>query len=750
VKRRGQPRVVASGIGDAMAMTARIDRTTFAGGEIGRHLHGRTDTARYQISVEAMENYVVMLEGGATRTPGTRYVLPLKMPSERGRLVPYRRNSSDYYMLVINGGNARFVRQGGFLQNPDTTPYEMSVPWNAADLASLRTASDGPTIYAVNGTKPPQEITRAGLLDWSCADFVARGGPVGTKNVDLNIRIKSSSAFPDADVVLTGTGGPFLSGHVGGIFRLDDPDLSTVANWTSGEEGILAGGLRRWKGNVYQSVNGGTAGPNPPEHTEGDVSSGGGFIIWRYLHSGYGFVRVTAVTDANTAAGKVLTRLPAGVATGNGTYRFWPPEWSDAEGYPTIIAFYTPRLLFGRDSLLWLSATDDVHDFGVTGEDDGAIAVRLRSPDGSLVEVKWALPSGPMVVGSSDIEWVLRGPGVFDALTASNIRPVPESNEGSAEQTAIMIDGGPLFVGKTGKRLHYAKFDRQQQTFDPDEISVYARSLFGSKVVAMAWQRDPHRVCWIVLEDGALLTMTYMPKQQVLAFARQPRVNAFFEDVGVIPSTSVGEDEVYFIVRRTIGGQETRYVEQLSRYFEPASADPPTALGAWFLDCAVYYEGAPIKTVTSLAHLEGQTVGVFADGAMQSLKVVAGGKITLDREARTLLIGIPVRGRIKDLPRNFKTQAGDTDGERKTAHEALVYLQDCAGGTISVNGGEPEPLVETGRKKSGSPIALFSGKKRPLVDGDIEDEAQLEIVNDDAMPCTVLQMSPVVDVEEDA
>jgi hypothetical protein len=42
-------------------------------------LRFRSDLGRYQIAVEKQENYVTMVEGGATRSPGTRFVLPLKI-----------------------------------------------------------------------------------------------------------------------------------------------------------------------------------------------------------------------------------------------------------------------------------------------------------------------------------------------------------------------------------------------------------------------------------------------------------------------------------------------------------------------------------------------------------------------------------------------------------------------------------------------------------------------------------------------
>jgi hypothetical protein len=98
-----------------MGQTARIPRVTFAGGEMSETAIGRADTGRYQISVEKLENFVTLKAGAVTRAPGTRFVLPLKDQTQRGKLLTFRRSSDDYYALVINGGVARFVRQGGFV-----------------------------------------------------------------------------------------------------------------------------------------------------------------------------------------------------------------------------------------------------------------------------------------------------------------------------------------------------------------------------------------------------------------------------------------------------------------------------------------------------------------------------------------------------------------------------------------------------------------------------------------------------------
>ncbi len=739
-----------------MGVEATIDRASFAGGELGSDARARADLAKYQVAVATMENYITMVAGGATRSPGTRFVLELKDQSQIGALVPFRLAADDYYMLVINAGKVRFMRAGGFLQNPDTTPYEIAVPFTADDLPFLRYAATGNTIYLVDGTRFGK-LVRSGLIDWAYQNVTPQGGPVDSQNVDPAILVRASAVT--GAVTLVGAGNPFNAGMIGQAMRLDESDLSLVAEWVADETGLSAGVQRRWNGNVYEVASGTDSGPNAPVHTEGNASSGAGYVVWSFLHAGYGLVTITAVTNGNAAAGTVVARLPDSVVS-QPTYRFWPPAWTADAGFPEVIAFTSPRLFLMREDTAWLSGVDSPENLNVSGNDDDAIAIRLRSPDASLVEGNWAISVGVLIVGTSDLEWVLRaGTNLYDKLTPENINPLPDSDQGSAAQIPARIDGGVMFAGKAGKRLHYGKIDpdgQGAQRFDPDEISVTARHIFEAGFVKGAWQRDPHRVFWMIMGDGTLAGLTFMPKQQVYAFHRHPRGNAFFEDVAVIPSTAGGRDEVYFIVRRTINGQTKRYAEQLADFFTPLDAAAPTAQGAWFLDCALRYQGDKISAITSLAHLEGEEVAVLADGLMQKRKVVSGGAIALDRAAADVLVGIPVRARLTDLPRNLPTPEGPTTGRQKTIAQALFYFQDSAGGMVSAtsyrngqaNEGDGETITETGGKKYGAPLALFSGEKIIPLEAEYGEEAALSIVNDDALPCTVLAMSPRLDLEE--
>lgn len=731
-----------------MGLIQRADRVTFSGGELGTDLNARADLARYQTSLEAIENFIVLKGGGMTRTPGTRFVLEHKDQSQRSKFIPFRRSATDYLMLAVNGGAARFLKGSGFVQNPDTTPYELTVPWTESSLLTLRASQEGDTLYVVSSLKP-QEIKRAGTLSWTCADYASDSGPVDTQNVVQATTVQASAVT--GNINLTGVGNPLTAAMVGGVMRLDDRDLSTTPEWRATETAIAVNAERRWNGNVYRaSVNGVDAGPNAPIHTEGSVSAGSGLQTWEYLHSGYGYVRILTAPSGNAGTATVLKRLPANVVSG-ATYRWSPPAWSSDLGYPNAIAYRYPRLGFFRGNTGWLTGEDDAHNHDLgRAEDADAIAFRIIPPDASLVDILWALPSGVLVLGTSDLEWTLRGASPFDPLTPKTARPFPLGTDGSIPQIAVLVDGGVMFIGKSGKRLHYTKHDNQKQELGSSEISVGAEHIFIPGCIGVCWQRDPQRVAWLWFADGTFATLTFMPEQQVIAFCRQPRSNMFVEDIAVIPGVAGGRDEVYFSVRRTINGQTRRYYEQLADYFVPANRDAPTAEGAWFLDCALRITGTGLTSVTQLAHLEGQEVGVWADGAMQASKTVVSGTIALDRPSSDVLVGLPIRAYARDLPRNF----GGTTGKQKSVKDALIHTLYTAGLKArqydpEYPGDEWEEFSPTGAQKYGGWPALFSGRKELVVSGDARDEAQLEILVDNHGPCTILAMSPSIDVEED-
>src|SRR5690606_27427590 len=95
----------------------------------------------------------------------------------------------------------------------------------------------------------------------------------------------------------------------------------------------------------------------------------------------------------------------------------------------------------------------------------------------------------------------------------------------------------------------------------------------------------PHSVVWVVLDDGSLVSLTYMKEHDVWGWTRHASgAGAFFEDVSVIGEG--GEDVPYFIVRRDIDGISKRYIERLHTRVMDDIED------AFFVDSGLTYEGA--------------------------------------------------------------------------------------------------------------------------------------------------------------
>lgn len=868
---------------------APVDRSTFAGGEAAPTLHARAELARFQISLAACENMVVLYEGALTRRPGTRMVMPLKTESETGALVPFRYDGANAYMLVLNGGKARVVKNGGFVLS-GLTPYEFDIPWAAADLANLRHAPWGGAIYATCKGFQTRTITYAGDAAWTVALYDTFGGPSDLQNLDVAQTIIASAMT--GTTTLTASAPRFSSpGDVGAVWRLDEADFSKTPIWVAGETinlplvtipgstgnfgsfsspgnafdgnpatfasasaaalqyvGLVYGApvtvqsatvtvnlsgssggicsialyarngapanatdgtqlnpwvqlsiagavtyvlndndtvstydhiwvaydarlnpgltiqadeiviqqystggpiLRRWQNNVYQAISNGSSGTNPPTHTTGDVFVAPGGLIFRYRHNGRGVAKVTSVTDSQHAVATVLDRIPDSV-TASGTYRWFPPAWSGNVGWPEQVAFFQRRAMFFRGRKFWGSrinapADHTPFDSGV-GTADAAISGELTTRTGNVAEIRWAVGAGILVAGANDGEWMIRTLDNTQALTATNLDADEDGEEGSCPHIPARVAGGVLFLGKSRRKLHFVGVDRLATALTPEEVTQFARHVLAGRGAWLAWQKDPNRVLWIGCLDGSLVGMTWMPKQQVVALHKHPLRNGFVEYAAAISISDDAITEVYLIVRRVINGATHRFVERLQEFF-PIDTVQTDGSAGWFLDCALQYVGAPTLTITGLGHLEGETVGVFVDGAGHPDCVVTGGAITLQRKGSNVLVGYRIDWRVKSLPVDLASAQSTTKGSLKTARYLVVDMLNSAGGRIAVNRGKPERLHNTGAKPPGTPVPLQTGPFSETTLGEEDLTLQWEITGSDPLPFTLRAVTVFADVE---
>jgi hypothetical protein len=528
----------------------------------------------------------------------------------------------------------------------------------------------------------------------------------------------------------------------------------SVQKYVSGGTAVL----RRYNGNVYEAISLGNTQFTPPSHSDGDVQSSANGVIWRYRHGPSGYVRITAVANTLAATADVLVRLPDSVAA-IPTYRWFPPAWNATDGWPDAVKIIDRGLFFYRGPDFWMTTVDNPNDITPGVLEDAAIVGRLRATKG-LPDIQWLLSAGVIVLGCRDGEVILRAPGVFDPITPLTIRRVPASSVGSASHVPAELEDGAIFIGRSRKRLHVVgQISADSQKLDPSEISIGCKHLFKAGETVLAWQQDPLRVLWAACADGSLAGITYMPEQQVVAGHSHPLTNGIVEDLLAIPTSDEGASELYLAVRRTINGATRRYIEQLQPYdFTPPVTNKTSALGAWFLDCALRYQGAPATTISGLGHLEGQEVGVLADGAPHARRTVTAGAITLDYAAADVLIGLPIDARVRRLPANVPTQGGSTRGEAKRAPKARIARVDSIGGSLvtgkvsdrgeALRDSRPEPIDVSGTQMYGAAPALVTDQRRVALPAGVGSEIELEVIASEGLPLTVTGLAPDLDPVE--
>jgi hypothetical protein len=279
-------------------------------------------------------------------------------------------------------------------------------------------------------------------------------------------------------------------------------------------------------------------------------------------------------------------------------------------------------------------------------------------------------------------------------------------------------------------------------------LTILARNLFdGRNIKAWAYAQAPYSIAWVVLDDGSLVSLTYMKEHEVWAWTRhESGAGAYFEDVSVIAE---GNDDVpYFIVRRTINGQTKRYIERLhSREF--ASVED-----AFFVDCGLTYTGPAVKTISGLDHLEGQEVVALSNGNVVLGLTVSGGSVTLPSATTKAHIGLPMVAALQtlDLDLGNVQGLGTVQGRTKSVAEVTLRVEKTRGIFIGAKDGErgdERRLVEYKQRATeawNEAIQLYTGDLRITPHWDWTNGGNVWIKQFDPLPMTILAVMPDVSI----
>lgn len=485
-----------------------------------------------------------------------------------------------------------------------TKVVTLVTPYQSDELAALRFTQSADVLTLTHQGYFPSEITRTSANSFTYGAITdIETGPF--LDINKTATTLKSSASTGAAVTLTASTSIFNANHVGSLIILYIEDLSAIPPWEPGVA-VLINDQRLSNGKVYQALNAGTTGTIPPYWDEFSQFDGAAGVEWDYLHSLYGVAKITAQAGT-TATASIYDYMP--VVSPDTTTKWAFGAFSEDQGYPAVVTYYGDRLVFAntleRPQDQYASKTGDYHNFSVSNPtvDDDSITQTLNSRQtNAIVEL---IPLEQLVSLTAGGSWA--SPNRGESWSPATVGFFIQASTGSANLRAIVLGEGAIFAERFGTRLRSLSFKYDSDKFGGDELTVLARHLFeDGTIVDMDYAEYPDGILWIVRSDGALIGLTYLPEQEVIAFSRHD-TDGYFERVCVIPED--GRDAVYFIVRRTIGGATVRYLERMAN----RSND---VLDAYFVDCGLSYDGRNTTTttitITGVSYAGGDTVTLTA------------------------------------------------------------------------------------------------------------------------------------------
>lgn len=361
-------------------------------------------------------------------------------------------------------------------------------------------------------------------------------------------------------------------------------------------------------------------------------------------------VEITAFVNAQHVVATVIDTLTDTLAT---------PDWQEsafcaARGWPVTACFHQDRLVLGgsRDlpNRLWLSRSGDLTDFDLgAGLDDQGIEFSLLSDQ--VNAIRGVFSGRHLQVFTSGAEWMVSG----DPLTPSSIQLTRQTRMGSPVDRIVPpvdVDGSTIFIARSNRAVHEFAYTDVQQAYQASDLALVAHHLIATPV-SMAYDQVT-RLLHLVMADGGLSTLTLYRTEQVTAWTRQ-------ETDGAFRAVAELDGAVYVTVER--GGSL-----RLERFDAEVSSD-----------AALSGSAATEQDVWSgLAHLEGRSVTVLADGAPRGLGIVADGRVAVDPPSLSVQVGLPFTHEVEPLPPEASTSMGVRTGPVRLVVVTFRLLETAA------------------------------------------------------------------------
>lgn len=675
----------------------RTLQRSFSGGEISPEMFGRNDDAKYQSGLARCRNFITKPQGPAENRPGFAFVRAVKDSTKKVRLIPFTYSTTQTMVIEMGPGYFRFHTQGATLMSGGV-PYEIANPYAEADLFDVHYVQSADVLTLVHPNYAPRELRRLGATNWQlttlsfAASIAAPGAPSLSAAGHTAVKYTYYYVVTAVDSEGVSESAASAASSVGG--NLFETGATVTISWAA------VTGASRY--NVYKLQGG----------------------LYGYIGQTTGL----SIVDDNISPD--LGKTPP----------LYNSVFGGAGDYPGAVSYFEQRRCFAgttnKPQNIWMtkSGTESNMSYSLPIRDDDRIAFRVAAREANTI--RHIVPLTQLLLLTSSAEWRVTSVN-SDAITPSTISVRPQSYVGSSNVQPVIINNTLIYGAARGGHVRELAYNWQASGFITGDLSLRAPHLFDTfDIVDMAYAKAPQPMVWFVSTSGRLLGLTYVPEQQVGAWHWHD-TDGVFESCTVVAEG--GEDALYCVIRRTINGNSVRYVERMASRQFTDQAD------AFFVDAGATYSGVPADVISGLGHLEGKTVSILADGAVHPQRVVTGGSITLDIEASTVQIGLPIEADLQTLPLAVQLQDGSFgQGRFKNVNKVWLRVYRSSGIFVGPSASELTEAKQRTTENYGAPPALKSEEIPLVLTPSWADSGQIFVRQSDPLPLTVVSMTAEV------
>lgn len=659
---------------------------------------------------------------------------------------------------------------------------EVPTPWTATELADIRTDQSGDVIYVAAGIRN-YKIERRAVESWSVVEYAPKDGPFNILNTGPTTLTPSGLT---GDITITASSPYFKSGHDEALFKLISTGQTVTATVTAEDQfsdpiRIAGVGAQRifsiitigtWTANLtlQYSIAEPGAWVDVATYTSNQSISyddgldneiifyrlgvkAGGFtsgtinITLSYPSGSItGIARVTSVVSDLVVSAAVLTAFGGITATSD----WYEGQWSTLRGFPSAVALYEGRLFWSGKDKIWGSVSDSFESFDEDFEGDAG-PINRSIGSGPVDVINWMVPVQRLLVGSAGKEISARSTSFDEPLTRSNFNLKDISTQGSKAVAAVKIDTKALFVQKSGTRVFEAAYDISANGYVGVDLTTHVPEIGDPGIDLLFAQRQPDTRIHALRSTGTAAILIYDRAENLICWIDIKTADTVagagqIEDGAVLPG--LVEDDVYYVVRRTIDGSVVRFVEKWSKESECQGGILNKQV-----DAHVTFTG-PGSTITGLSHLEGETVLLWGDGKDLGSYTVSGGQITASESVTSGVIGLGYQARFKSTKLAYAAQYGTALTQKKkiealgvilynTHHLGLKYGHSFDDEDLDdLPGTEDEEVIPAD--------TIWEAYDKPafMLDGTWDSDARLHLVANSPRPCTVLVAVATVTTNE--